>query len=182
MRKIILSWMNPKVRIGEARETGKGLFALDSIGAGEIVVVAGGRIIQNSRIDDADNLPYSEHCFQIEKGFFLGPADTELSELEGAFLMNHSCDPNCGVNGQISFVSMREIHPEEELTFDYAMTDAIYPGAEFEEVDFDCRCGSARCRKTITHMDWQRKELQDRYKGYFSMYVQDLINEWEAGS
>ena len=181
MKQTTLSWINPKVRTRERETTGKGLYAHELIGAGEIVVVQGGRIIGNSQIDHAENLRYSEHCFQIEKGFFIGPADSESPVLEGAFLMNHSCNPSCGLKGQISFVSMRDIYPGEQLTFDHAMTDATYPGAAFEDVDIDCRCGSDMCRNKITHSDWQRKELQDRYKGYFSMYVQSLIDEWRRG-
>jgi len=178
----MLSWMNPKIRVGETAATGRGLYAQALIRSGEIVVVQGGKIIENNRVDDAATLHYSEHYFQIEKGFFIGAAKPESSELDGIFVMNHSCDPNCGVKGQISFVSMREIHPGEQLTFDYAMTDAVYPGAGFEEANIDCRCGSARCRKTITHTDWQCEELRKRYKGYFSLYIQDLIDELEAGS
>ena len=37
--------------------------------------------------------------------------------------LNHSCEPNLGLQGQIAFVAMRDIAADEELTFDYAMTD-----------------------------------------------------------
>ncbi len=179
----MLSWRNPKIRVGEGVETGRGLYAQALIEPGEIVVVQGGRIIENSRILDVAILPYSEHYFQIEKGFFIGAARPESGswELDGAFLMNHSCEPNCGVRGQVTFVAMRQIGSGEQLTFDYAMTDAVYPGAGFDDVTIDCRCGSTRCRKTISHTDWRREDLRERYAGYFSRYIQDLIDELEAG-
>ena len=37
--------------------------------------------------------------------------------------LNHSCEPNLDVKGQIVFVAIRDIEEDEELSFDYAMTD-----------------------------------------------------------
>ena len=37
--------------------------------------------------------------------------------------LNHSYEPNLGVQGQITFVALCDIAADEELTFDYAMTD-----------------------------------------------------------
>lgn len=62
----------------------------------------------------------------------------------GAELINHSCDPNLyswNFKGHILYMSLRDIHPGEELTVDYRFSDKI------EAVP--CRCGSARCRGTI---------------------------------
>ena len=72
--------------------------------------------------------------------------------------LNHSCDPNLGLRGQIVFVSLRDIETDEELTFDYAMTDD-------EHYEMRCDCGSARCRGTVTGKDWLRMELQEKYSG-----------------
>jgi hypothetical protein len=59
---------------------------------------------------------------------------------------------------------MREIRAGEELTHDWAMTDA----ADYSE---ECNCGTANCRKVLTGKDWQRSDLQKRYAGYFSAYL-----------
>jgi SET domain-containing protein len=37
--------------------------------------------------------------------------------------LNHSCGPNCGVQGLFDFVVMRDIKAGEEITTDYAMRD-----------------------------------------------------------
>ena len=63
---------------------------------------------------------------------------------------------------------MRAIEAGEELTHDWAMTDD-------DESTIVCHCGAATCRKTITGKDWQRPELQARYAGYFSPYLQRKI-------
>jgi hypothetical protein len=89
-----------------------------------------------------------------------------LSTAEGpADWINHSCDPNAGLRGQISLVAMRDIRRGEEICFDYATSD----GSDYDE--FDCHCGSVLCRGRISGDDWQRRDLIERYEGYFSPYL-----------
>ena len=66
--------------------------------------------------------------------------------------LNHSCEPNLRLQGQIVFVAFRDIAAGEELTVDYAMTDD-------EPYEMECHCGSQTCRKLITGADWQKPEL-----------------------
>ena len=77
---------------------------------------------------------------------------------------NHSCDPNLGMRGEITFVAMRHIRAGEELTHDWAMTDD-------DDYSVECKCGAPNCRKILTGKDWQRADLQTRYAGYFSAYL-----------
>jgi hypothetical protein len=45
-----------------------------------------------------------------------------------------------------------------------------------------CVCGSEKCRRKITEEDWRLPELRRRYKGYFSQYLQEKIdNEYSPG-
>ena len=82
---------------------------------------------------------------------------------------NHSCDPNLGVQGQIVFVAMRDIQPGEELTHDWATTDD-------DSYQMECECGSPQCRRIITGQDWRKHELQQKYRSYFSWYLQRKID------
>ena len=82
---------------------------------------------------------------------------------------NHSCDPNIGVQGQIVFVAMREIEAGEELTHDWATTDD-------DTYEMECRCRARNCRQVITGQDWRKRELQEKYRGFFSWYLQDKID------
>jgi hypothetical protein len=82
---------------------------------------------------------------------------------------NHSCEPNIGVQGQIVFVAMRDIAAGEELTHDWATTDD-------DEYEMACNCGTPSCRGVVTGQDWRRPELQARYRGYFSWYLQRKID------
>jgi hypothetical protein len=38
-----------------------------------------------------------------------------------------------------------------------------------------CNCGAAGCRKIITGRDWMRTDLQEKYKDYFSWYLERKI-------
>ena len=105
---------------------------------------------------------------QITEHLFVGP--TTLAEREGGMMhLNHSCQPNVGVQGQIVFVAMRSITAGEELTCDYAMI-----GDEPDEME--CCCSSETCRKLITGADWRNPELQKKYNGYFSWLIQRRID------
>ncbi|MEI6155402.1 MAG: SET domain-containing protein-lysine N-methyltransferase, partial [Deltaproteobacteria bacterium] len=90
------------------------------------------------------------------------------------FLVNHSCEPTCGFRGQITLVAMRDIKRDEQITFDYAMTDWGSP--ELGWTEMRCACGSALCRGHVGFKDWESPDLQLRYHGYFSRYIQDAIN------
>ena len=110
---------------------------------------------------------------QIEDGLYIAPRSA--GEVEGSILhLNHSCNPNVGVRGQITFVAMRDIPAEAELTIDYAMID----GDPAERME--CSCGAPDCRKIVTGDDWRRPELQRRYAGYFSRYLQDRFAAGDA--
>jgi len=106
---------------------------------------------------------------QIEEGLYIAPGTAE--EVEASILcLNHSCDPNVGVRGQITFVAIRAIRAGEELTIDYAMIDGD-PAERMART-----CGAETCRKIVTGSDWRLPELQRRYAGYFSRYLADRIN------
>jgi hypothetical protein len=64
---------------------------------------------------------------------------------------------------------MRDIAPGEELTHDWATTDDL-------DYVMECKCGSPNCRGTITGKDWMKKELQEKYKGWFCWFIQRKID------
>jgi uncharacterized protein len=39
----------------------------------------------------------------------------------------------------------------------------------------DCRCGGTGCRGTVTGADWHRADLQARYRGHFSPFIERRI-------
>jgi hypothetical protein len=162
-----LTYFSPKVEKRASPINGRGLFAKAVIAKDEVVVVKGGYVLSRAQRDRiGEELGPSE--IQITEDLFIGP--TTLAEREGGMMhLNHSCEPNLGLQGQVVFVAMRDITAGEELTFDYAMTDD-------EPCEMECRCGSDTCRKLITGRDWLKPELQKKYDGYFSWFIQKRID------
>ena len=140
-----------------------GIFSLQSIKKGELIAVFGGVIYD---WDGLSALPdgLRSLSLQVEDELFLVPETVG----EGDYV-NHSCNPNAGLSGQICLVAMRAIKTGEEIRFDYAMCDSL----PYDE--FDCGCGAKNCRGRITGDDWKLSELQERYAGYFSPYLQRRI-------
>lgn len=157
-----LSYLSPKTLVKESAIDGRGLFAASDIAKDEVVAVKGGHIIDRVTLSQLQpTLGPAE--IQIGDDLFVCPVTQE--EREGSMIFsNHSCDPNIGMRGEITFVAMREIASGEELTHDWAMTDD-------DESAMECRCGAAICRGVVTGKDWQRPELQKRYALYFSAYL-----------
>ena len=40
------------------------------------------------------------------------------------------------------------------------------------EEAMECGCGSPDCRRVVAGRDWMKKEVQDKYDGYFFWFIQ----------
>ena len=165
-----LSYISPKAVVKESPIHGKGLFAHHPIAQGEIVCVKGGYIFDRQTLVEMPDW-FRAAEIQIGPDLFIGP--TSEDERDGSMIFsNHSCEPNIGVKGQIVFVALRDISAAEELTHDWATTDD-------DDYELECTCGSAHCRRVITGKDWRKPDLQVKYEGYFSFYLQQKIERDE---
>ena len=141
-----------------------GVFANTHIFTGELLIVWGGAIVNYDQLHTLSP-EQQAHSVQVEENAYLAT----MREPDPGDYINHSCQPNAGLDGQISVVAMRDIFPSEEVCFDYAMSD----GSPYDE--FDCGCGAPTCRGRVTGGDWRLPDLQKRYAGYFSPYLQRRI-------
>jgi SET domain-containing protein len=166
------SWLNPNLEIRKSSKHQMGVFAKTNLKKGERLAIFGGDIMF---IDEINDLPekQQEYPMQIEERFVLG--SRSATEPEDTDFFNHSCEPNSGFKGQIFLVAMRDIKKDEEITFDYAMVVSESVGSSII-FEMECECGSPVCRKRITENDWMLPELQRKYDGYFSQYIQEKID------
>ena len=160
------SYLSAKTRIGRSAIHGRGLFASRSIRKGEIVAIKGGHILDRRRLAKVRRRIAASYI-QIGDGFYIGAASRAEVRRNKLFI-NHSCEPNLGFAGQITFVALRAIHAGEELTYDWAMEEDAPTVTR-------CSCGARRCRGTLTGRDWSLASLQRRYRGYFSAYIAENI-------
>jgi hypothetical protein len=161
-----LSYLSSKCVV--TKQTAKGGYAVrarEAIAPMELIAVWSGRIVHWRELLFLSPKMKS-YTVQVEEDLYL----TSLDSGEPSDLINHSCNPNVGLSGQISLVAMRAIAAGEEITIDYAMAD----GSCYDE--FFCSCGSAKCRGRVTGNDWRDPDLWERYRGFFSPYLQRRID------
>jgi hypothetical protein len=164
------SFLSPKCYVHPAPDRGgHTVVAREGIAKDELIVVWSGTLVSG---EELNGMPPTvrRYSLQVEENQYL----VSLSDCEPPDYVNHSCEPNSGLSGQITLVAMRDIRPGEEITYDYAMSD----GSPYDE--FVCSCGSPQCRGRVSGDDWQRAELWRRYAGYFSPYLQRRILKAET--
>jgi hypothetical protein len=166
---VVASWVTPKAAKGsKSNIAGRGLIAVEAIGRDEVVAVKGGHIVSTATLQSLpDRLQNSD--VQITDDLHLAAMTDDEYESVMVFL-NHSCEPNVGFGGNTVLIAMRDIEAGEELTTDYALFDD-YDGS------MECHCGRPLCRGRIDGRDWRRIDLQERYRGYFSWYLERRIQD-----
>ena len=158
------SYLSPKIEVRDADRKGLGLFATSPIAGGETLAGWGGDVMTRVEFDRLSDHRRT-HALQIDEDLYMvGPDNPDPADLA-----NHSCEPNAGVVGNILLVAMSEILPGEEVCFDYAMADTD----DYDE--FVCECGALTCRRLVTGGDWRIPELQQRYRGFMSSYIERRI-------
>ncbi|EJD51992.1 histone methyltransferase [Auricularia subglabra TFB-10046 SS5] len=123
-----------------------GLYAMERIARGEMVIEYVGEIVRAPIADRREKLYErqgigSSYLFRIDEELVVDA--TKKGNL--GRLINHSCDPNCtakiiSVNGvkKIVIYAKQDIELGDELTYDYH-----FPR---EEAKIPCLCGAAKCR------------------------------------
>jgi SET domain-containing protein len=158
------TWLTGKAEAHPAGDKGWGSFATEPIPAGETVAAFGGWVVSRAVLSTMSH-DRQGRSIQIDEDLYLVSSDTP----EPGDMLNHSCEPNCGLAGSSLLVAMRDIEPGEELCFDYAMCDA----SDYDE--FACLCGQPTCRGVVTGADWRDPVIQAKYLGYFSPYLNRRI-------
>jgi hypothetical protein len=142
------------------------VFARVGLPADHLVLVKGGHVMTRSERDAlAQTLGPAE--IQIAEDLFIGPT-TPSERAHSMMYLNHACQPNLGVRGEIAFHTMAAVAADTELTLDYATADD-------DTWEMACACGSTACRGHVSGQDWRRPELQRRYQGWFAAYLHRKI-------
>jgi hypothetical protein len=158
----VASYLSPKTSVKPSGIAGRGLHASAPLARGEIVSVKGGHLVDRATLE-RNRAVVNDADMQIAADLFLAPLAAD--EFEGVMMfLNHSCEPNVGVQGQIVFVALREVAAGEELTLDY--------GTVFDDAaPMVCRCGAATSRGVITGEDWRKHDLQQKYGDHIAWHL-----------
>jgi uncharacterized protein len=118
----------------------KGLYATQDVKAGTIIIHYKGKLITKKETER--NPKYDN-----EKAIYLFNLNNRY-DMDGDFkyntarLINHSCNPNCEVDGKglkLWIFALRDIKKGEEFSYDYGF------GYDENYKDYVCKCGSSNC-------------------------------------
>ena len=118
----------------------KGLYSAKNIKAGRKIINYKGKIITVNETE-------KNKKFDNDKALYLFNLNSKY-DLDGDFeyntarLINHSCNPNCEVEGKglkLWIFALRDIKKGEELSYDYGF------GYDKDYKQFVCRCGAKNC-------------------------------------
>jgi uncharacterized protein len=157
------SWLDPRIEVRPSPIHGRGLFPTAAILPGETILVIGGEVMPGSHLQRLKKRE-SYSCMALDEATIL-----VNSQNDPVIYGNHSCDPNLWMVGAVTEVARKHIARDEELTVDYAV---MSDDPEWRRV---CRCGAKNCRGVVTGLDWRRRELQERYAGHFSPFLDTRI-------
>tara|TARA_X000000368_G_scaffold356220_1_gene298200 strand:- start:492 stop:962 length:471 start_codon:yes stop_codon:yes gene_type:complete len=151
--------MKKLYKIKRSKIDNRGLYAATNIKKDTKIIEYKGKIIT---VKETETNPK----FDNDKAIYLFNLNKKY-DLDGDFkyntarLINHSCDPNCEVDGvglKLWIYAVRYIKKNEELTYDYGFSfDKDYK-------DFPCRCGAKKCVGFIVNSQsrWRIKKLKKR--------------------
>ena len=153
-------------KINKSNIDKKGLYASKDIKEGTKIINYIGKIISKKETEKNTK-------FNNEKDIYLFNLNNRY-DLDGDFkfntarLINHSCDPNCEVEGvglKLWISAIKNIKKGEELTYDYGFSyDKDYK-------QFPCKCGKQNCVGYIV-----RSGSRWRIKGKFKKRKNLIVN------
>jgi SET domain-containing protein len=130
---------------------GKGVFAVQDIPKGEILIEYVGEIINWKEAlrrhphDPKD--PNHTFYFHVDEDHVI---DAKVGGNSSRWI-NHSCEPNCEADeeeGRVFIKSLRKIKAGEELNYDYGLI-IDEPYTKKLKAEYPCWCGSKLCRGTL---------------------------------
>ena len=151
--------MKKLYKIKKSNIDNRGLYAAENIKKDTKIIEYKGKIIT---VRETDTNPK----FDNDKAIYLFNLNKKY-DLDGDFkyntarLINHSCEPNCEVDGvglKLWIYSIKDIKKNDELTYDYGFSfDKDYK-------DFPCRCGAKKCVGFIVNSQsrWRIKKLKKK--------------------
>ena len=151
--------MKKLYKIKKSKIDNRGLYAATNIKKNTKIIQYKGKIIT---VKETETNPK----FDNDKAIYLFNLNKKY-DLDGDFkyntarLINHSCDPNCEVDGvglKLWIYAVKDIKKNEELTYDYGFSfDKDYK-------DFPCRCGAKKCVGFIVNSQsrWRIRKTKKR--------------------
>lgn len=140
-----------RIQIRRSGVHGKGVFAVQDIAEGEVLIEYVGQIISWQEAQDR----HPHDPLQPNHTFYFHVDEDQVIDAHfggnSSRWINHSCAPNCFADeqdGRIFITALRNIAAGEELNYDYClMLDERY--TKKLKAQYPCWCGAVSCRGTL---------------------------------
>jgi hypothetical protein len=145
---------------------GEGLFPCSNVPQGTVLLQITGEVLL---FDEVLLLgEFQSYPIQVSITEYIAPTDNTIWQF-----VNHSCNPNCGVNSQLQIIALEDIKCGDELFFDYStsMLERYWT--------MKCECNTSLCRKIVADFDTLPIELQHKYirLNVVQSFIIDKLNE-----
>ena len=149
-----------RIEIRNTKNKGLGVFAKELIQAGTIVSYIDGQIHFANKESEV-YINAANHAVPFHKYFYRNGFNTD------AVRLNHSCEPNCYVKDLFFVTTIRDIKPNEELTYCYS----LFCNSDWQNPEGVCNCESKKCLGKI--LPW--RELPNEFKTKYIDYTAEWI-------
>ena len=141
---------------------GKGISSSRSFSLGDRILTFTGPLIsfeQTVKLEEKECYP-----LQIGRKLYID------IEAPGRFV-NHSCEPNTGIQNTKDLIALRNIIAGEEIFYDYSTS------MDEDHWTMACTCGSASCRGIVTDFKYLPLALQRKYLslGVVQPYIMERV-------
>lgn len=150
-----------KLYFKKSKISGNGIYAQEPIKKGEFIsFIKGEKIKQTAK--SKTEARSMELYYGLSKHVWLNPEKTIWR------YFNHSCNPNTAIIGRKKLIALKNILIDEELTFDYSMTDGDILW------EMPCNCGSKNCRHVIKSIQRIDEKTYNNHLPFIPIYFQQL--------
>lgn len=139
-----------------------GLFATRDIKVGETIFYAQGERLNLHVTSKTLSARYA-NALGIKRDNWINPPDSNPLRF-----LNHSCEPNAGIKGEVTIVARKPIKKDEHITIDYSITECD----ELWTLETTCSCDTKKCRKIISSIQSLPLKTFKQYLPYINRHMQ----------
>lgn len=156
----LASKQDVRIELRNTENKGRGVFAKEFIPKGTVISYVDGQIHYAKRESEVF-VHALNHAIPFHKYFYRNGFNTN------AVRLNHSCEPNCYVKDLFFVTTMKDVQPNEELTYCYG----LFCNSDWKNPEDVCYCGSEQCLGKILPWCDLPKEFKIKYLDYTADWI-----------
>lgn len=161
--------MKRDLYVADSGIAGKGVFTKKPFKKGQTILLLKGKKI-NFFVKNKNDSQEGPNWVGLNKNIWIDVNDNIIRYI------NHSCNPNMGIKGSVTFVALRDIKKGEEVTFDYSITE--------EDLFWQMKNGENKkingYRPVIKSIQFLPINIYKKYLPYIPKYFQKVYEKYHG--